>query len=247
MKPSTFEMDNKVMLCWDAEWKSLEDILNSAKTMQQMKDMDHDAIVNKGISSLWLMENAAASVVREVTGHISDKNEKITIVCGAGNNGGDGVACAYMLKDLGIHMKVYLCGKRDKMTEDELAMEHRLNERGESIIYLFSGELIDEAVLDDLKKDISSSSCCIDALFGVGISRVIKEPYSNIIEAINEAPFIVSCDIPSGINGDSGEVMGVAVKSDVTVTFTCIKKGLMNSEAAPYVGKLMVVPIGIPE
>lgn len=255
MKHSKHTINNEVTLYWDAEWKSLDAILTNCKTMQQMKDMDRDAIDNRGIPSLWLMENAARSVVEIVITELNENdldetnnNDKlITIVCGAGNNGGDGVACAYMLMDMGYKVHAYLCGKDDKITADEAAMEKRLIERGGKLIRVFDQDVIDEKVVTILKSDIEQSSCCIDALFGVGISREIKEPYSSIINMMNTASFIVSCDIPSGINGDTGMVMGGAAKADITVTFSCIKTGLLTVKAAPYIGKLYVVPIGIPE
>lgn len=257
-------LDNGVKLVWDSDWKNAQDIINNAKTMQEMKALDSDAINNKGISSLWLMENAARSVVDEVTEYIDGNGlpHRVTIVCGAGNNGGDGVACAYMLIDRGYRVKAYLCGRREKMTPDELEMERRLIDRGGVLVELFDGNATTDACIinnvdtsngtdtpngmDALRSDIEQSECCIDALFGVGISRDIASPYDKVIEIINESKYIVSCDIPSGVNGDTGKVMGISVRADVTVTFSYVKKGLLTENINECCKSLVVVPIGLP-
>ena len=278
MNNTCFQMNNGVKLLYDADWKSSDRLISEAKSMQQMKELDNDAIMNKGIPSLWLMENAARAVVDTVIEMVDD-GSRICIICGAGNNGGDGVACAYMLMEKGYKVEAYLCGRDDKMTIDELAMEDRLAECGGTLKRLFTTDsncdyFPDEKMVKDLAGNLSSSDCVIDALFGVGISRTIKNPYAQIIAMINGDSIdgaaidnmssddmssdsaycddtckvkVVSCDIPSGINGDTGEVMGVAVKADVTVTFSCIKKGLLEKGVSDYVGALKVVPIGLPE
>jgi len=279
MKIIETKLKNGVFMQYDSEWKSAEQIISHAATMAQMKELDRHAIEDLGVPSLWLMENAAAAVVHRVVDiilykrsesvvDINRKSGTVTIVCGAGNNGGDGVACAYMLINKGFKVKAYLCGKDEKMTPDEREMEKRLVDCGGSLIRMFglnnTCDCIKENTIDSVKdnndfnqetfssliSDIKHSDCVIDALFGVGISRVIGEPYAQVIEAINDAAdttTVVSCDIPSGINGDTGEVMGVAVKADVTVTFSRIKRGLMNEGTANKVGTLVVVPIGLPE
>ncbi|MCQ2493800.1 MAG: NAD(P)H-hydrate epimerase [Lachnospiraceae bacterium] len=251
-----YELDNGVSLSWDEEWKSIDKILNDTKTMKEMKELDSDAINNKGISSVWLMTNAAEAVVdvvvertslAKMSGGHDRESKRITIICGSGNNGGDGVACAYMLMDRGYDVRAYLFGRREKMTPDELEMEKRLTERGGNLIDVFKDGNIITDVIKNVKRDVQSCVCCIDALFGVGISREILEPYSTAIEIMNEAPMIISCDIPSGVNGDTGEIMGTSVRADVTVTFSCIKIGLLAETANQSVGELVLVPIGIPD
>ena len=257
MNNSYYTMTNGVRLSFDSEWKKAEELIVSAKTMKEMKELDSYAIEHKGIPSLWLMENAAKAVVDTVAEYASDSKDdakirqtKICIICGAGNNGGDGVACAYMLMDKGYQVKAYLCGKEEKMTPDERAMEERLIARGGKLIKWFESSSCDCNVPSEevnLIRDIKEADCVIDALFGVGISRSIEGLYADIIAALNQAKIIVACDIPSGINGDTGEVMGCAVKADVTVTFSYIKQGLTKVAAADNVGLLKVVPIGLPE
>lgn len=279
MNYSYHDYNDRLRITWDSDWKSIEDIISNAKSMQEMKELDNEAINNRGIPSLWLMENAARSVV-EVTENFlgsveclvnldyldnadciddvdcidnegcsgyknSSIRKTVVIVCGAGNNGGDGVACAYMLLEKGYTVKAYLCGREDKMTADERAMEVRLSERGGVLIRMFDANGLISDRLAELNDDISNSACCIDALFGVGISRIIASPYDLVIEAINKASYVISCDIPSGLNGDTGVIMGSAVKADITVTFSCIKKGILADTALDCCGMVRVVNIGI--
>ena len=210
------------------------------KTMAEMKETDRIAIEEYGIDSLWLMENAAGAVA-ELAAEKLAPGAKILIFCGSGNNGGDGVAAARLLLGRGFDVECYLCGKREKMTKDTAANEIRLKDCG--------GELKDyDPAEAGMAEKIRGCGCIIDALFGVGLKRPLTGIFAELADLIGESPaLVIACDLPSGLNGDTGEVMGTAVRADYTVTFSCTKPGLAEVGARPYVGHLIIADIGIPE
>ena len=203
----------------------------------QMKEIDRIAIWQRGIPSLTLMERAAAAVTQAVLEVLAGQDApQVTVLCGPGNNGGDGLACARQLLGQGVPVRVLLVGDADKMTPDARAMAQKLAEAGGRV------EPWGEAAAD-----WQQCGCAVDALFGVGLSRPLRGDFLAAVNAVNAAGCsVVSCDIPSGVNGDTGEVMGAAVRAVRTVTFTCAKPGLLRGEGAECTGKLTVADIGIP-
>ncbi len=243
--------------------------MENVATAAQMKELDRTAIEVSGIPSLDLMEAAAKAVAeqvlkllpqrpavtvrvyRQVEGEKPVREEpmaqrdkvRTAVFCGPGNNGGDGVAAARLLLENGGEVRAFLVGDRAKMTPDERAMEEKLTAVG--------GRLEPFAPADREQRDwIESCEAAVDAVFGVGLSRPVAGAFLEAIRLMNRlrGPFrkIVSCDVPSGVNADTGEIMGDAVRADVTVTFTCGKPGLWIGEGGPCAGRVEVVPIGIP-
>ena len=206
---------------------------------EQMRELDRSAIEGEHIPSLDLMEQAALATTEEAMHFGQQMN--VTIFCGPGNNGGDGVAAARLLLQRGCQVRTILVGDREKMTHDERAMEEKLIRAG--------GRLLPFADLDDTEKTwMKSSDLMIDALFGVGLCRDVGGDFKTAVEWMNEAPCpVISCDIPSGISADTGDILGVAVKADETVTFTCPKPGLYLGDGAEYAGTVKIAPIGVPE
>lgn len=208
----------------------------------QMKELDRIAIEEWKISSLDLMERAAGAVAERVLQIIEKKGggRRITIFCGPGNNGGDGVAAARLLLQKGCEVRAYLVGERAKMTPDSLAMEQRL---------LLAGGKLEDYLPDDTVQQewCAGSVCMVDALFGVGLKRPITGDFLSAVRRMNETSCpVISCDIPSGMNGDTGDILGEAVRADHTVTFTCSKHGLEQGDGKEYAGTVEVASIGIP-
>jgi len=203
---------------------------------QEMKEIDSYAINVIGIPSIVLMENAALTVINNIDLNFNN----FTVVCGRGNNGGDGLAIARHLIIKGKKVRIYIAGDLKSGTED---FNINLN-----ILKNLKAEIInikDEKELLQLKEDLSVSDITIDALFGIGLKRNIEGLYLEIIKMINnESKQIISVDIPSGIDGDTGKPMGICVKADKTVTFHKMKKGLLN--CGNYTGEIIVEDIGIP-
>ena len=186
------------------------------------------------------LQNLANALAEEKA---KSKAPWVGVLCGPGNNGGDGVAAARILMGMGCRVRAFLVGDRSKMTPDERAMEEKLQEAG--------GVLEDYRPRDQEQSFwLSQCDCLVDALFGVGLSRSVEGDFLWAVQEMQDRPGfqrVVSCDIPSGIHADTGEVLGEAVRAGVTVTFTFAKPGHYLGDGAEHTGKLRVYDIGIPD
>ncbi len=186
------------------------------------------------------MERAARGVADEALSYLERPEEaKAVVFCGPGNNGGDGVVCARMLKEAGVAVRVFLVGDRSKMTPDILTNETRLNTCG--VV------LEDFDVRDEKQKDFTEEAdLLIDAIFGIGLHRELSAEVAQAVEWMNHAPgFVIAADIPSGVEANTGRIMGNAVRATATVTFTMAKPGHNVGDGALCTGKLLVKDIGL--
>ena len=213
-------------------------------TAAQMRELDRQAIEERGIPSIDLMERAAEGVARAALSLLPEKASKCraAVFCGAGNNGGDGIAAARMLFLRGVRVRAFLVGSYEKMTPDALEETQRLSECGVEL---------EQYSPDDLSQSAwaRSSHVLVDAIFGVGLSREIAadSAFAAAIRLINECSgAVVAADIASGVEADTGRVLGCAVKADKTVTFTFQKIGQAVGEGALLSGEVIVQDIGIP-
>ncbi len=214
-------------------------------TAAQMKELDRQAIEERGIPSIELMERAAAGVARAALELLPMRPGKCraAVFCGAGNNGGDGIAAARLLFLKGVRVRAFLVGSYEKLTPDAREETRRLSECGVEL------EAYDP---EDLSQSAFARSAhvIIDAVFGVGLSREIvpESKFAKAIALINEcAAPVVAADIASGVEADTGRILGCAVKADKTVTFTFKKVGQAVGDGALYAGEVEVLDIGIPE
>ncbi len=199
-------------------------------TCAQMKALDQETIETRGVPSLVLMERAALSVVEEIKKHAVCL-DAVLVVCGTGNNGGDGVAIARLLALEGYAASYCLVGDAAKCSTQ--------TQRQLLIADNYQVSRVDEP-------DFSAYTVIIDAMFGIGLSRDVAGRYAEFIEAINRTEaFVVSVDIPSGVNGDSGRVLAHAVSADLTVTFAYGKPGLYLYPGAFCSKEVVVRDIGI--
>ncbi|MEM1598311.1 MAG: NAD(P)H-hydrate dehydratase [Pyrobaculum sp.] len=193
-----------------------------------------------GVPRLVLMENAGAAVARNVISRYPDARS-ILVVCGTGDNGGDGYVAARHLHAAGRRVRVVGLGE----PREELA---RVNY--EAARRLWGLELrIAQSPLEllALQDWFLEADVVVDAVLGTGIRGALREPHSTAIELMNTSPAPkVAVDVPSGLDPDTGEVRDKAVRAAVTVTFHKPKKGLLAPHAKRYVGDLVVEPIGIP-
>lgn len=196
----------------------------------QMKSADAYTIQEIGIPSVELMERAAASCVQVMEEEGLDLSAPC-IVCGSGNNGGDGFAIARMLLNKGYTVKVCFVGNESHCTDETRQQMEKLWEIGGRI----SNEYED-----------GEYSIIIDAVFGVGLSREIKGDYRKVIEGMNAADAVkFAVDMPSGISADTGEILGAAFRADITVTFQLEKIGLVFYPGKEYAGRVKTADIGI--
>ena len=200
-------------------------------TPQRMRDIEGYAINELSIDGLLLMERAALSLAQEIR---RENPRKVLCVCGLGNNGGDAWACARMLHLWGIQTHILPLAPTEKLKGDALKNAQiceKLN--------------IPQVSLDSLAENYD---IIVDGIFGTGLSRAPEGVFAEAIERINASPAkVFAVDIPSGIDGQTGQVLSCAVKADVTVTFQWAKYGHYLYPAPDYVGRLVIADIGIPE
>jgi NAD(P)H-hydrate epimerase len=189
-----------------------------------------------GISRLQLMENAGAAIAGVVKERFDEKSS-VTIVCGTGGNGGDGFVAARHLVSAGFKPKVLLLGRPENISSKETRINWESLQRMNLSVKIVP--IGDSVEVGALKGDI-----IIDALTGTGVIGALTSPYKEMVKEINASQgFKISVDVPSGVEADTGETQGVAVKADLTITLHKAKIGFKNSE---YIGQLLVKPIGIP-
>ena len=209
-------------------------------TAKQIRDIDRRAIREFGIPGPVLMENAATAIAFEMERFFEGLDGvKVGIICGKGNNGGDGLALARRLRIRGVPVRVCLLA-----SFAALKGEAKLNL---AILRKMDVEIVPNASSPAIAEMIAWSDVVVDAMLGVGISSPLKGNHAIAAELMNMAGRpVVAVDIPTGINADTGEVMGSAVRADLTVTMVLPKRGLVLYPGASFAGKVRVVDIGIP-
>ena len=186
--------------------------------------------IDAGVQSFKLMENAGAAVADVVAARYPDG--PVLILCGPGNNGGDGFVVAKKLKDRGREVRVALFGQRDRLKGDAA----------------FFFDLWNGPVEDARPDGVRGAAVIVDALLGAGLDRDVDGALREIIEAVNGAHVpIVAVDVPSGVDGASGQVRGIAVRANVSVTFFRLKPGHHLQPGRALCGEIVLAQIGIPD
>ncbi len=206
-----------------------------------MKRLDEISIKEYGIPGVVLMENAGLAVVEEIERlHMSEKH--VEVLCGTGNNGGDGFVIARHLYNRGWKVNILICGEAGRIKGDALTNFQIARHIG---IPVYS---IDGDSADFLEGLINDSPLIVDALLGTGFSGRLKGLYKNVIDRVNESKgCVVSVDIPSGLDADAGFSGEGCVMADYTVTFQIPKAGLLINDGPKACGNLKVKDISIPK
>lgn len=203
-------------------------------TSSDMHEIDKRAYEKYHIPSVVLMENAAFAIVNRIKKH---NKSKILFVCGPGNNGGDGFAAARQLACEGYCVKVFLLSDENKFKGDAKINYDALSAMNAEI---YHGTV-------DLKNEIEKCDIVVDCIFGTGLKRNIEGAFNDAIKIINnEDAFVLSVDIPSGIDSDTGRMLNICINADETVTFGCKKPGLVLGEGRNASGSVVVSQISIP-
>ena len=199
-------------------------------TGKQMQNADKYTIEKIGIPSMVLIERAALKTV-EIMEEEQVDFRKVLVVCGSGNNGGDGYAIARLLHIKGHDVSVYFAGNEEKRSEENIQQKK-------------IAEHYHIPVKQELEKE--EYSVIIDALFGTGLCRDVEGKYAQLIQILNQMKgYKVAVDTPSGLQDESGKEMGIAYRADLTVAIAFAKRGQIMESGNPFVGKLRVSDIGI--
>lgn len=203
-----------------------------------MMDIDRKAAEVFGTPTLDLMENAGKGLSKVIFKHYPH-SKKIAVFCGKGHNGGDGLVAARYLSGKANVVVFLLCRKSEVNGNTKVSLDK------------FKGKIFEITIGDDFKKTVAGAAkadIIVDAIFGTGLKSEVSGHFKEIIEGINALrKKVISADIPSGINPDTGQAMGAAIKADITITFGLPKVGLYLFPGKEYAGKIEVIDIGFPE
>lgn len=216
-----------------------------------MREVDRLTTERHGILQQSLMEEAGGAVARFVARHFAPIEERrVALLCGKGNNGGDGFVAARALREMGAEPEVFLLGVAGELGGEAAEAFQRIKEplNGEGKIEIRM--IRDAGEWEKVRGELAATQIIVDALLGTGLRGPVEGLLAQVIDAVNhhgERTRVVAVDIPSGISGDTGAIVGgAAVMADYTVTFTAPKKGMLTASAAPFVGRLTVAAIGSP-
>jgi ADP-dependent NAD(P)H-hydrate dehydratase / NAD(P)H-hydrate epimerase len=213
---------------------------------EQMRALDRHAIEKCSVPSLVLMENAgrgAAEVIDRELGRTG--SSRVVAICGSGNNGGDGFVVARRLLASGRDVRVFLIASKDKLSRDARANHDAWCGIGGTVTEI--GADADLPKLEAVLGELGDADVVVDALLGTGLDRPLEGRLLTVIQRINAATARrVALDIPSGLDSNTGAVLGEAVRAHVTITFAHLKLGLFSSTGAEHVGQVYLADIGVP-
>lgn len=204
-----------------------------------IRNIDNYCINDLGIPSIVLMENAALKVIKNID---FEKFKSFTIVCGTGNNGGDGIAVARHLFSMNMKIDIFIVGNHS-MSKDCATNYDILKNMGININNIIKSEDIIK-----LREALSENDMVIDAIFGIGLTRSVEGIYEEVIKIINKSnSYILAIDMPSGMKCDSFGILGASIEANKTISFEVYKKGFLDYESERYTGTIIIEKIGVPE
>lgn len=209
-------------------------------TRQIMRSIDNYCIDTLKIPGVVLMENAALKVIENIN---LDKYKSFVVVCGKGNNGGDGFAVARHLLIMGKTVEVFLVG-----TEDGLSADCKINHDILKNMGVVINRLSNVEDANEFRESLNRCEVTLDAIFGTGLSKNVEGEYDMIISLMNEnSSYIISIDVPSGFDSDSGRILGNCIRANKTISFQLYKRGFLNYGTDKFTGEVIVEDIGIPQ
>jgi NAD(P)H-hydrate epimerase len=213
----------------------------------EVRELDHRAIEEFGVPGVVLMENAGRGAA-ELLIRLNPERKPVLILCGPGNNGGDGFVIARHLDNYGWPVDVRLFADPAKLPSDA-ACNFVTIERSEIPTLVYRGVTGERVDVIPVLNDILNQRCWIvDALFGTGLTRPLTMPYDQIVALVNASGRpVLAVDIPSGLDCDTGEPLGPTIQATHTATFVAPKKGFRNPKAKAWLGEVHVVDIGVPK
>ncbi|AVM69938.1 hypothetical protein C3V36_12205 [Lachnospiraceae bacterium oral taxon 500] len=213
--------------------------MNYVLTPEQMAAADKSASYDLHIPGIVLMENAAHAVLQEIRQDFPP-DSRIAVIAGRGNNGGDGLALARQLFLHNYSVKIYLLAESDDLTPDATVNYYAAAALG------IECEAVSR-ITETLRREWQTAALLVDALLGTGCNRRLGDLYYQAVETINQSPAPkYSIDIPSGLNGERGTVMGTAVRADKTIVLAAYKRGNLLGRAKEYCGEMVLADIELP-
>ena len=210
-------------------------------TAQRMKQLDQTAITQYGIPSFILMENAGRGIADLAETLLTKARQNVLVVCGKGNNGGDGLVAARHLANRGYSVCVAILAGSNELKDDPKLNYNILRKMRVPI------ECITSKQLPRFKTLIQKSNLVLDGIFGVGLKRSVGGFFYDVISILNASKRrILAIDIPSGLHSDSGKVLGIAIRAKATGTLGAPKRGLFVNDGPKCSGKIKVIDISIP-
>jgi hydroxyethylthiazole kinase-like uncharacterized protein yjeF len=199
-------------------------------TADQVRELDRIAIERQGIPSITLMERAGGSALDVLTRRYPDASNLI-VICGGGNNAGDGYVLARLARQAGLNVRVVALVEPGQLKGDAAASAQK---------YLHTGTVEDALSID-------GADIIVDALLGSGLNRQVDGVFAEAIGLVNgSAVPVLALDIPSGLNADTGVCMGTAVRADTTLTFIGLKRGLFTAQGPDFCGEVLFSDLATP-
>jgi len=215
-------------------------------TREQVRELDRIAIEDYGVDGLILMENAGRACALEASALLSGTEDReVAVFCGTGNNGGDGFVIARHLTNWGTAVQAYLIGDIDEALQK--GGDASSNLRIALNMDIPVAEIPDQESVREAAADCRGCDLVVDAMLGTGIKGEVREPFMTAIKALNKLDCAkLAVDVPSGLDCNSGQRLGAAVKAHRTVTFALQKRGFQNEKAKEFTGVVRVAEISIP-
>ncbi len=210
-------------------------------TCAEVRAREAQAIQSLGMPSLLLMENAGRGVAELLVS--LGVAGKVVILCGKGNNGGDGLVIARHLDNWQVPVQVLLFANPEELTPDS-TVNHRILTAAGIPVDLHPGETFDHA---KVRVDLATADWIVDCLFGTGLKGPLRVPFDALIGLVNDGPAkVLAVDIPSGLDGDTGRPLGATVRAHHTATLLAWKIGFVQPAAREWVGQVHLIDIGLP-
>jgi NAD(P)H-hydrate epimerase len=215
-------------------------------TRDQVRRLDRMAIEEFGIPGVVLMENAGRAVADETLKLLAREPALLAaaVLCGGGNNGGDGYVIARHLHNAGVHVTVFHAAEPSRSGGDAAVNRVIVEKMG-----LTCRDILNEAQLAG-EPDLAKADVLVDALLGTGFSGDVRPHLAAIIRRCNalaaQGRKVIAVDVPSGLDCDTGRAADPTIRADLTVTFVAAKTGLLSEQARPYAGRVLVASIGAP-
>lgn len=205
-------------------------------TRQQVREVDRRAIEEFGVPGIVLMENASRNAARVAMRMLAGREKSALILCGGGNNGGDGLAMARHLHNCRVDVTI-ACTVSPEAYQGDAGINARIVRAMKLPIFPATAEFVASW----------QGGLVVDAIFGTGLSRPGDEAFAAIVGAVEKSALpVLAVDVPSGLDCDTGLPLGAAMKADVTVTFVARKRGFANPASGEYTGRVVVADIGAP-